>query len=343
MARRVRPWLRAGRGWFAHLNGKQVSLGVTDPSDEAAAIAALQALLANLQQKQALPPSAPDWSAKVAAFLAHKVARGMAPRTVSHYQRHLAPFLARFGTLRADEFLVKPHDGSDHTSPLVEASCPPTWGPNTRRDYLATVQMLLGWCGFRVRLEKPGRESAGAGMVISDAVYNQALGCATGDLRPLLTFLWNTGCRPSEATALTAADIDWTAGTITLRKHKTRARSRGRARVIYLSPAALAVLTGQREAHPAGLLFPNRRGTAWRDKALAQAVWRVAQKIGHRVTAYGCRHSYCTRALEKGVPDTHVAALMGHGSTRMIHKHYSHLGENARLLKEVAAGLDAKV
>ena len=28
MARRPKPWLRKGRGWFVTLDGKQVSLGV---------------------------------------------------------------------------------------------------------------------------------------------------------------------------------------------------------------------------------------------------------------------------------------------------------------------------
>ena len=220
---------------------------------------------------------------------------------------------------------------------MIEASCKPTWKENARRNYLAAVETFLRWCGVRVSIEKPGRESAGAGMVIDDAVYHMALGAARGELRPLLAYLWNTGCRPSEATRLTAADVDWASGTITLRKHKARKGSKGKARVIYLSPAALEVLTAQRAKYPTGCLFPNRRGTAWRDKGLAQAVWRVSERIGHRVTAYGCRHSYCTRALSKGIPDTHVAALMGHGSTRMIHKHYAHIDQNARLLKEVAA------
>jgi integrase len=66
-------------------------------------------------------------------------------------------------------------------------------------------------------------------------------------------------------------------------------------------------------------------------------MWRLSEKIGHRVTAYGYRHTYATRALAMGLPDTHVAALLGHGSTRMIHAHYAHLNANARLLKEAAA------
>jgi integrase len=342
MPRKAKPWYRASRAqWYGYLEGKQVPLGISDPGDEAAALAVLRQLLSKARETS---ESAPPWADRVAAFVAAKEARDLAPKTVADYRRHLAFWLAHFGTHSASDLFSpararRPNaDPSDLLSEPTEASANvATWGENTRRNYLAAVETFLRWCGYRVILEKPGRESAGAGMVISEAVYNQSLGAATGDLRPLLVFLWNTGCRPSEASSLTAADVDWDSGTVTKRKHKTRRGSKGKPRVIYLSPAALDVLSAQREKYPTGLLFPNRKGTLWRDKALTQAVWRVAQKIGHRVTAYGCRHSYATRALEKGLPDTHVAALLGHGSTRMIHKHYSHLSENARLLKDAAA------
>jgi integrase len=338
MPRMVRPWYRVGRGqWYARVNQKQVPLGVFDPGDEDAALAALRKLIAKAQQNT--PPEAPvpDWPALVREFIRAKEARQLAPRTVEDYRKHLTFALAHFGTLRPAELFAARAGGELPHCPRVEESTPPTWKENSRRNYLAAVETFLRWCGHRVSLDKPGRESAGAGMVIEEAVYWQAVGAARGDLRPLLVFLWNTGCRPSEAARLTAADVDWSSGTITLRRHKTRRGAKGKARVIYLSPAAVEVLSAQRDRHPAGLLFPNRRGTAWRDKALAQAVWRVSRKIGHRVTAYGCRHSYCTRALAKGLPDAHVAALMGHGSTRMIHQHYSHLSQQSQLLKDAAA------
>lgn len=342
MPRKAKPWYRASRSqWYGYLEGKQVPLGITDPSDEAAALAVLKQLLSKARETS---DSAPPWADRVEAFIAAKVARDLAPKTISDYRRHLGFWLAHFRHTPVSDLFSpararRPNaDTSELVSEPTEVSAHvETWGENTRRNYLAAVETFLRWCGYRVSLDKPGRESAGAGMVISEAVYNQAIGAATGDLRPLLAFLWNTGCRPSEAVALCAGDVDWVAGTITRRKHKTRKGAKGKARIVYLSPAALEVLAAQREKYPTGLLFPNRKGGLWRDKALTQAVWRVAQKIGHRVTAYGCRHSYATRALSKGLPDTHVAALLGHGSTRMIHAHYSHLSEQARLLKDAAA------
>lgn len=340
MSRTAKPWFRRARAqWYATVNGVQVPLGVLDPNDEAAALQALRHLLAKAQHQQPQAPPPPvDWAARVAQFVTAKAARGLAAQTIAGYEKHLGSFARHFAGVRPDELFVREPGKDAASAPRVEESAHrPGWGENYRRNYLVCAETFLNWCGFRVKLDKPGRESAGEGTVIPEDVYSRALALARGDLRPLLCFLWNTGCRPNEATRLAAADVNWAAGTITLRKHKTQKGSKGRARVIYLSPAAAEVLVAQRERHPAGLLFPNRAGGAWRTPALTQAVWRVARKIGHRVTAYGCRHSYATRALEKGLPDTHVAALLGHGSTRMIHKHYSHVNENARLLKDAAA------
>ena len=63
----------------------------------------------------------------------------------------------------------------------------------------------------------------------------------------------------------------------------------------------------------------------------------MGESLGLRVMAYGLgRHSFATEALSAGVPDAVVAALLGHTSTEMVHAHYSHISENARLLQDAA-------
>ena len=177
-------------------------------------------------------------------------------------------------------------------------------------------------------------------MVISEAVYWQAIGAAKKDLKQLLIALWNTGARPLEFTRLHVDGVDWTNASVTLKQHKTKKRT-GRVRIIHLSPDALAALEVQRKKYGEGLLFRTGTGTQWRNKALAQAVWRLSKRIGHRVTAYGCRHSWITRALELGFPDTHVAAAAGHSNTKMIHLHYSHINQSGRLLKDMVAKVES--
>jgi len=67
--------------------------------------------------------------------------------------------------------------------------------------------------------------------------------------------------------------------------------------------------------------------------AIVRRLWRINDQTGLIVTAYGVRHTFATDALSRGVPDAHVASLLGHSSTAMLHKHYSHLTERASTLK----------
>jgi integrase len=61
---------------------------------------------------------------------------------------------------------------------------------------------------------------------------------------------------------------------------------------------------------------------------------RLQRRLGIKATAYGFRHSFATDALANGVPDAHVAELLGHSGTAMLHKHYSHLTARAKALRD---------
>lgn len=325
MARRPRPWYRLNRGWFVTIRGKQHSLNVSDPNDEAAAFAAFQQLLRTIKGGAGTGAD-PTAREAVAAFLFSATGR-LEASTVKGYAAYLSRFAARFGTVRVSQL----------TKELVEddARGRPTWSDDTRRNYLQAVEVCLKSAGRPLRFDKPPRGSAGAAAVIPESTYLMALGAARGDLRALLTVLWNTGCRPSELRPLTVEAVDWESGTATLKKHKTRRAGKAH-RLIVFPPPALEVLTAQRDRHRTGLLFRQRTGRPYTCVGLTKAVWRLGKRIGRPITAYGMRHTFATDGLAKGLPDTHVAALLGHGSTRMIHQHYSHLGENAKLLKDAA-------
>ena len=60
---------------------------------------------------------------------------------------------------------------------------------------------------------------------------------------------------------------------------------------------------------------------------------RLCERAGVKAFCYGYRHTFATAALSVGVPDAHVAALLGHAGTAMLHKHYSHLTGEAAVLR----------
>jgi hypothetical protein len=69
------------------------------------------------------------------------------------------------------------------------------------------VNVFLRWCGRAEQLPLPPKESRGADAVIPDAVHRRVLSETKGDFRALVQFLWLTGCRPGEATGLTAEAV----------------------------------------------------------------------------------------------------------------------------------------
>jgi integrase len=308
------------------VKGKQHNLEVSDPQGEAEAFAAFQQLMRTLKGGGEVKAD-PTVREAVAAFLATATGR-LEESTVKGYSAYLSRFVARFGTVKLSKLTQE--------SVEADARARPTWSDDTRRNYLQAVEVLTKHAGRPMKLDKPPRGSAGAAAVIPETTYHMAVGCARGDLRALLVCLWNTGCRPKELRTITVELVDWDSGTARLTRHKTRRHGKAVRLVVFPEPA-MEVLRGQRERYKTGLLFRTRLGTAFTCPGLTQAVWRIAKRIGRPITADGCRHTFATDALANGVPDTHVAALLGHGSTRMIHAHYSHINENARLLKDAAA------
>lgn len=63
---------------------------------------------------------------------------------------------------------------------------------------------------------------------------------------------------------------------------------------------------------------------------------QVVRETQHTASFTRLTPAFATRALAAGESDAVVAALLGHSSTAMIHKHYSHLDGQARVLKDAA-------
>jgi integrase len=62
----------------------------------------------------------------------------------------------------------------------------------------------------------------------------------------------------------------------------------------------------------------------------------VEKKLGTRYCLYVFRHSWATRALERGVDPLTVAILMGHADPSMLAKTYQHLSQNPKYLQDAA-------
>lgn len=178
-----------------------------------------------------------------------------------------------------------------------------------------------------LKLKRPPKESRGAGAVWTEAEFWQVYGAANGDFKPLLMVLRETGARPSEVTGLTVESVSWAQACAVLLEHKNA--HRGKRRVLHFTAPAMAALTQQRDRYEYGHLFRQENNRPFVTHNLVYRMIHARDRAGvsRPLTLYGLRHTFITRALERGLTGDQVAALVGN-SPAMIHKHYGHLTAN---------------
>jgi integrase/recombinase XerD len=161
---------------------------------------------------------------------------------------------------------------------------------------------------------------------------NAALSCPRPELRALCLTLAYTGCRISEALALTPRSVERDAGFIALRSLKRRKR----IVVIREIPVPADLFNALHEMtapeNPHTLLWPLSRTWAWQ---LVKNVMReAAVAAGPHMTPKGLRHSFGIHAIRSGVPLNLVQRWLGHASMITTGIYLDALGEEER---EIAA------
>jgi integrase len=330
MARPQKPWFRSGKDtWYVTVNGKKVSLGVRGRKNRRAAFEAWHRLV-TAEKSGEKPESPVTVRTVIDAFLDDAEGRTKA-KTMRVYRYFLSPFADAHGELPVDALRPTLAEGYSRKR---------GWGPQTRHGFLSTLVTAFRWArraGLTdhnplLGVQKPPKVSRGMEALLTPEEYGQLLDAATPPFRLFLKVLYACGCRPGEAAAITAENLDAAAGLVRLAEHKTA--HKGFRRAIYLTPEVLALLVRERERYQTGPLLRNSRGEPWTENAIVQAMRRTRERacILHAV-AYGLRHTFATDALANGVPDAQVAELLGHSGTTMLHRHYAHLGAKAEALR----------
>ncbi|HKI37661.1 MAG TPA: tyrosine-type recombinase/integrase [Gemmataceae bacterium] len=149
--------------------------------------------------------------------------------------------------------------------------------------------------------------------------------------------LEQTGARPfSEAAKVTAADVDFVAGTWTLAKWKNSKKLKGKKRTVYLVEPVLELMRKLVACYPEGPLFRNRIGQPWTRQALTARFRKLGETLGIAgLSAYAFRTADITDALSRGVPVAVVAELCG-TSIQTINKHYAKIDKKQDVLRDAA-------
>lgn len=154
------------------------------------------------------------------------------------------------------------------------------------------------------------------------------------DVRTLCLTLAYTGCRISEALALTTASIQAAEGIIAIRSLKKR-----NGLVVVREVPVPSLLVAQIERvhtlsslHPLQRLWPLSRGRAWQLVKEVMAEARIP--TGPHATPKGLRHGFGLHAIRCGVPLNLVQRWLGHASMTTTAIYLQAMGSEER---EIAA------
>jgi integrase len=341
-------WHRTFDGWWYVTlteggTRRQIKL-VKAPNDKASKAAAERLAIQELAARQPAdgqPPDdrgVPSWATAghvVRAFLAHSRAEHSA-ETATWYVNLLTPFAELYGKVRVARLRKR------HVKAWLQSR---GYNPTSQNRAVGALKRAFNWAVEEeyiprnpvAHVRKPKAKTRDR--TLTPAERALVLGAIKdAAFKAFVTAMTLTGCRPGEVARVTAADCDLAAGLWVLARHKT-AKTTGKPRVVYLSPDALALTRELAAARPAGPLFLNRRGKPWTRNAVRTRFMRLRDKHPalKDVVAYTYRASFATDALEGGVPDASVAALLGHTNTATLHKFYNRLSARVGHLRDAAA------
>lgn len=167
--------------------------------------------------------------------------------------------------------------------------------------------------------------------------------------RPLLRFLWGTGCRYGEAIAVQGQDLRGSNVTIrrALKYSQKRADAKfgppknGKKRTVALPPELVDELHALKAQHGAhGLLFQYPSGGMVWHTEFHQGPWTTAIKgIDPKPRIHDLRHSHASHLLARGVPIHIVSERLGHASIEITIRVYGHLMPDAQKVASDAAAL----
>lgn len=335
MARRAKPWYWEARdGWYVTIDGQRHRLADGE-KNRARADQVFHALMAERGKPTTTTVDLVTGDV-VVSFLEYceaACARGeIKPVTFSEYRRRLRDFFKSMRTVKVAD--LRPI----HVTAWLDQH--PIWGTTWRHGIVTAIKRAFRWARQQglisadplLDLSKP-RPKRRELVPNATQVQRAIDGCVAPEFRDFLTILWGTGCRRSEAIGLTADQLDLAHGRW-VAKGKTTART-GKQRVVYLTPELVELCGRLARRWPTGPILRNTQGNPWKPNAINWQICRLRKRTGlsNEVTCHGLRHLFATDALSAGVPIATVAELLGHQSTAMISKHYSHLADRQDVLR----------
>ena len=268
MSRRARPWFNAEKDWWmVTLGGQRHKLARGKKNKQAAELRfhELQVLVAKNPDPDCPEQTVASVIDSYQTYAKKRLSEGTLeirlPYQQSFAEAHGWRLIAEAKPLHMLQWL----DGH------------PDWASDwTKSSAIRNVQVAFNWAaktrlipinpfiGISVRPGEPRRN------ITQEEFQSLLRSSSTGGGRKKLTagarfrmvliFLWFTGARPSEASALKWSDVDLDAGRIVLHNHKTRTTQRKpKPRLILLHPVVVKLLKFIHGRHEGEFVFQTHR------------------------------------------------------------------------------------
>jgi integrase len=153
--------------------------------------------------------------------------------------------------------------------------------------------------------------------------------------KPIIAFLFLSGCRPSEARALKAKDINLRNHTLTISStfsgtvYRTKRKGRNAQQLTMpIHPELYSFFESRVKNNlPESFIFINPTTGRYYSKNALQRIWNTTKKkagIRKDLRLYDAtRHSFASQLVNSGTSIYQVSKLLGHSSVKMTEK-YSH-------------------
>ncbi len=150
--------------------------------------------------------------------------------------------------------------------------------------------------------------------------------------RALVTVLWRTGLRCSEALNLALRDVNMKAGTVHVREGKGR-----KARLVAIDPMAASVVEGwfnKRAELGIGRSAPlfcqitqGKLGKPLQGSYVRHLLKRLGKRAGieKRTHPHGLRHSYASGLADASINPHHIQQMLGHANLATTSRYISAL------------------
>ncbi len=259
------------------------------------------------------------------------------PRTVERYRAALDEFTAWYRQTNAvepDWQLLTAVEVKDYMAYLQSVKRLSPASVNLR---LAAIRSLLRHLGRSLKVRGPKQVTPPV-KALSARELGRLLAAAEGNPRDtaILNLLARAGLRVGEVVRLRTGDVEMNgrSGWVTVKGGKGNKTRRvplnGEAR------QALKAWLDERPQAAEGWLFLSRTGKPLSERDVQRMVAECARIAGVEAAPHTLRHTFATRAVEKGVDVATLAAILGHSRLETTGRY---LHPTAERIQEAVEGI----